>query len=59
MPFYLAASTLEYAEWLISHGRTDDATVLASEAREVFDTLGARPWLERATNAAGVAKVPA
>jgi hypothetical protein len=59
MPFYLAASTLEYAEWLIRHGRSGDATPLASEAREVFDRLGARPWLERAENAAGAAKIPA
>ena len=59
MPFYLAASTLEYAEWLIRHGRSGDATPLASEAREVFDRLGARPWLERAENAADAAKIPA
>jgi class 3 adenylate cyclase/tetratricopeptide (TPR) repeat protein len=59
MPFPLAASSLEYAEWLISHGRNGDATALASEAHEVFDRLGARPWLDRAANASGAAKVPA
>ena len=59
MPFYLAASTLEYAEWLMRHGRTGDATPLASEARQVFDGLGARPWLERADNVAGAAQIPA
>jgi class 3 adenylate cyclase/tetratricopeptide (TPR) repeat protein len=58
-PFHLAASSLEYAEWLISHGRNGDATALASEACEVFDMLGARPWLDRAANASGAAKVPA
>jgi hypothetical protein len=59
MPFYLATSSLEYAEWLISHGRNDDAKTFASEAHEVFEMLGARRWLDRAANASGAAKVPA
>lgn len=59
MPFYLAASTLEYAEWLGRHGRSGDAAPLAAEAREVFERLGARPWLERAETASGAAKIPA
>jgi class 3 adenylate cyclase/tetratricopeptide (TPR) repeat protein len=59
LPFYLAATTLEYAEWLIGQGRIDDAMPLAAEAREVFDRLGAQSWLERAEHASGAAKVPA
>ena len=59
LPFYLGATTLEYAEWLIGHDRSDDAAPLTAEAREIFDRLGAQSWLERAEHASGAAKVPA
>lgn len=47
MPFYLAVTLLEHAEWLIAEGRADDAELLLAEARETFERLGAQPWLER------------
>ena len=47
-PFFLAVTQLEHAEWLAAQGATGDAAVLQSAAREVFDRLGAVPWLERA-----------
>jgi tetratricopeptide (TPR) repeat protein len=46
--FYLALTQLEHAEWLSSQGRTADAEPLVAEAREIFERLGATPWLERA-----------
>jgi tetratricopeptide (TPR) repeat protein len=48
MPFYLACTQQEHAEWLISVGRADEAEPLVAEAREVFERLRATPWLERA-----------
>jgi tetratricopeptide (TPR) repeat protein len=47
-PFWLAMTLLEHAEWLAREGRTDDAAPVLAEAREIFERLGARPWLERA-----------
>jgi tetratricopeptide (TPR) repeat protein len=53
LPFWLAVTLLEHAEL------TDDETSLA-EAREIFDSLQATPWLERVDTAtAQRAKVPA
>jgi predicted ATPase len=46
--FWLAMTLLEHAEWLAREGRTDDAAPVLAEAREIFERLGARPWLERA-----------
>jgi tetratricopeptide (TPR) repeat protein len=46
--FYLAVTQLEHAEWLAGTGRHDEAEPLVAEARETFEVLGARPWLERA-----------
>jgi hypothetical protein len=48
VPFYLAATELEQAEWLAGQGRTEDAGPLIVEAREIFERLHATPWLERA-----------
>ena len=59
MPFYLAASMLEYAEWLERQGRQGDATPLVSEAREIFERLGAAPWLERAERISVAAQMTA
>jgi tetratricopeptide (TPR) repeat protein len=46
--FFLAATQLEHAEWLHAQGRADEAEPLLAEARETFELLEARPWLERA-----------
>ena len=48
MPFYLAVTQLEHAEWLAAQGASDEAEPLLAEAREIFERLEAAPWLERA-----------
>ena len=45
--FWLAVTELEHAEWLTSRERADDAQPLLLGAREMFERLEARPWLER------------
>jgi hypothetical protein len=47
MPFPLAVTLLEHGEWLLSELRTDDAKPLLSEARETFERLEAKTWIER------------
>jgi tetratricopeptide (TPR) repeat protein len=47
-PFNRAQIQLEHAEVLGSIGREDEAAEILSEARDVFERLGAHPWLERA-----------
>ena len=47
-PFHLAVTRLEHAESLASAGRSDEARALRATAREVFERLGAAPWVERA-----------
>jgi hypothetical protein len=47
MPYWLAATLTEHGEWLIGHERTAEARPLLAEAREIFERLQARPWLER------------
>jgi tetratricopeptide (TPR) repeat protein len=46
-PFYLAVTLLEQGEWLVAQGRRDEAEPLLVEAREIFERLEAKPWLER------------
>ena len=46
-PFELAVVQLEHVEWLASEGRADDGAAPAAEAREIFERLQAKPWLER------------
>ena len=48
MPSWLALTLLEQGEWLVEQGRADEAEPLLGEAHEIFERLGARPWLERA-----------
>jgi hypothetical protein len=48
IPFWLAMTLLEHAEWLTREGRTTDAAPVLAEAREIFERMGARPWMERA-----------
>jgi class 3 adenylate cyclase/tetratricopeptide (TPR) repeat protein len=47
MPFWLAITETEHGEWLASHGRAAEAEPLLAEARETFERLEAKPWLER------------
>jgi class 3 adenylate cyclase/tetratricopeptide (TPR) repeat protein len=46
-PLDLAMAQTEHAEWLVGQGRQRDAGSLLAEAEEVFERLGAKPWLER------------
>jgi tetratricopeptide (TPR) repeat protein len=48
LPFWLAVTLLEHGEWLGEQGRSIEAEPLLAEAREIFERLGATPWLERA-----------
>jgi class 3 adenylate cyclase/tetratricopeptide (TPR) repeat protein len=61
LPFHLAVVLLEHGEWLVARGRTDDARPFLAEARETFERLGAKPWLDRThvTEAGVTAEVPA
>ena len=47
LPFHLAVVQLEHGEWLTARGQPDGAQPLLAEARDTFDRLQARPWLER------------
>jgi exosome complex RNA-binding protein Rrp4 len=38
---------VDHAGWLVDAGRPEEARLLLDEAREVFERIGARPWLER------------
>jgi hypothetical protein len=45
--FWLAVTQAEHGEWLVGEGRAEEAEPLLAEARETFDRLGAKPYLER------------
>ena len=47
LPFWLAVTQLEHGEWLVEQGRAQEAEPLLGEARETFERLEAKPWLER------------
>ena len=47
VPFYLGVTLLEQGERLAAVARTADAARLLTEAREIFERLQARPWLDR------------
>ena len=47
MPFWLAVTLVEHAEWLASAGRSIDSGPLVEEAGEIFEGLRATPWLDR------------
>ena len=51
--FVLAVALLEFGEWLTGEERSDEAEPLLSEARAIFERLGARPWLERTATISG------
>jgi tetratricopeptide (TPR) repeat protein len=47
LTFFMAVTQLEHGEWLAGQGRGEEARPLLAEAREIFERLEARPWLER------------
>jgi len=47
VPFYLAVTLLELSEWLVAQGQREQSEPLLAEAREIFERLEAKPWLER------------
>lgn len=57
-PFYLGATELEYGEWLVAQERADEAEPLLAEAREIFERLEAKPWLERVDAVAPLVATP-
>ncbi|CAN5157914.1 AAA family ATPase [soil metagenome] len=44
---HLAMTLIEQAEWLVTRGRAEEAAPGLVEAREIFEPLRAKPWLER------------
>jgi len=59
MPFYVAVTRLERAQHLQEEGRVVETGLLLEQARETFEHLRARPWLERVDSATAGAGVPA
>jgi class 3 adenylate cyclase/tetratricopeptide (TPR) repeat protein len=59
VPFDLAVSLLEHAEWLIGQDRADEAGQLMDQARDIFEGLQAKPWLERLSRVTGMEDVSA
>jgi ATP/maltotriose-dependent transcriptional regulator MalT len=59
MPFHLACTELEHAEWLTSSGRHEEASALVADARPTFERLRTTPWLERADALAATLPAPA
>jgi hypothetical protein len=47
LPFWLAVTLLEHAEWLSERGRAGEIGELLDEAKAIFERLKVRPWLER------------
>jgi predicted ATPase/class 3 adenylate cyclase len=47
IPFWLGVTLVEHAERLLPSGNAGAAEPLLTEAREIFERLEARPWLER------------
>jgi hypothetical protein len=47
VPFWLAVTLLEHAEWLDKEEDSQRSKPLRTEAGAIFQRLGARPWLER------------
>ena len=52
MPYWIGVTLAEHGEWLAAQGQGEEAEPLLAEAREIFERLGARPWLERLEAAA-------
>jgi hypothetical protein len=47
LPFWLAVTQLEHAEWFVAEGRASEAEPLLTEAGETFARLEAKPWRKR------------
>ncbi len=58
-PFWAAVTRVELGEWLVAHGRADEAQGPLQQARGTFDELGAEPWLARVDAAVPAALSPA
>jgi predicted ATPase/class 3 adenylate cyclase len=59
MPYWLAVTLLEHAEWLAAERRAADAEPKLAEAREIFERLEATRWLERMEQPSPREEVPA
>ncbi len=59
VPFWLAVTLLEHAEWLASQGRSEEGGPMLDEARGTFERLQARPWLERVDRVGAAGRVAA
>jgi len=53
MPYWVAVTLLELGEWLVAAGRDDESHSPLREAREIFECLHARRWIERLDAVAG------
>jgi class 3 adenylate cyclase/tetratricopeptide (TPR) repeat protein len=51
MPFWVATTLTEQAEWLRQAGQAQQAGQISAEAAAIFERLGAKPWLRRVTGA--------
>jgi class 3 adenylate cyclase/tetratricopeptide (TPR) repeat protein len=47
MPFWLAVTLLEHGEWLVREARGQEAEPVLDQAEGIFESLKARPWLDR------------
>lgn len=54
-----AVTELEHTEWLVAQRRGGEAEAVLTEAREVFERLEAKPWLDRVEPIGRVAQAPA
>jgi class 3 adenylate cyclase/tetratricopeptide (TPR) repeat protein len=59
VPFWIAVTELEHAEWLVAEGRPDEAEPLLASAAEIFGQLKATPWMERAAQGAPAGRTAA
>ena len=57
IPFWLAVTLLEHAEWLAGQG-SSQAEPLLAEASEIFERLEATPWLERTARLSSAGREP-
>ena len=46
-PYWVAASLVDFGEWLTAQERSMEAELLLSEAVGVFESLGAHAWVDR------------
>ena len=46
-PFWTAVTMVEHASWVRDQQRQADAEPFVTDARVIFTSLGAAPWLER------------